>query len=84
MVSTFFDTFGRPELTKDADGDVNMTEYETATDGVTKSITDVNYSSLSTGEKATFDLTEHLLTVLRYVERNPLRAKLVRRAQDWR
>ena len=27
---------------------------------------------------------EHLLTVLRYVERNPLRAKLVRRAQDWR
>jgi putative transposase len=27
---------------------------------------------------------EHLLTVLHYVERNPLRAKLVRRAQDWR
>jgi hypothetical protein len=26
---------------------------------------------------------EHLLTVLRYVERNPLRAKLVERAQDW-
>ena len=26
---------------------------------------------------------EHLLTVLRYVERNPLRAKLVRRAEDW-
>jgi putative transposase len=26
---------------------------------------------------------EHLLTVLRYVERNPLRAKLVDRAQDW-
>ena len=25
----------------------------------------------------------HLLTVLRYVERNPLRAKLVRGAQDW-
>jgi len=26
---------------------------------------------------------EHLLTVLRYVERNPLRAGLVRRAEDW-
>jgi len=26
---------------------------------------------------------EHLLTVLRYVERNPLRASLVRRAQLW-
>jgi putative transposase len=27
---------------------------------------------------------EHLLTVLRYAERNPLRAKLVRRAEAWR
>src|SRR5688572_11712041 len=27
---------------------------------------------------------EHLLTVLRYVERNPLRADLVRKAQEWR
>ena len=26
---------------------------------------------------------EHLLAVLRYVERNPLRAKLVRQAQNW-
>ncbi|MBI1917920.1 MAG: transposase [Planctomycetes bacterium] len=26
---------------------------------------------------------EHLLTVLRYVERNPLRAGLVKRAEDW-
>jgi putative transposase len=26
----------------------------------------------------------HLLTLLRYVERNPLRAQLVRRAEDWR
>ena len=26
---------------------------------------------------------EHLLTVLRYVERNPLRARLVRRAENW-
>jgi len=27
---------------------------------------------------------EHLLVVLRYVERNPVRAKLVKRAEDWR
>ena len=27
---------------------------------------------------------EHFLTVCRYVERNPLRAELVRRAEDWR
>jgi putative transposase len=27
---------------------------------------------------------EHLLTVLRYIERNPLRAELVRRAEKWR
>lgn len=27
---------------------------------------------------------EHLLTLMRYVERNPLRAKIVKRAQDWR
>src|ERR1051325_2400699 len=26
----------------------------------------------------------HLLTVLRYVERNPLRARLVRRAEEWK
>ena len=27
---------------------------------------------------------DHLLTVLRYIERNPLRAGLVRRAEEWR
>ena len=26
---------------------------------------------------------EHLLTVLRYIERNPVRADLAGRAQDW-
>lgn len=29
------------------------------------------------------EMDEHLLTVLRYVERNALRAKLVARAEDW-
>lgn len=28
-------------------------------------------------------LDEHLLTVIRYVERNPMRARLVKRAEDW-
>src|SRR5438876_840092 len=32
----------------------------------------------------TIDEDEHLYTVLRYVERNPLRAGLVARAEDWR
>jgi putative transposase len=27
---------------------------------------------------------QHLLAVLRYIERNPLRARLVRRAENWR
>jgi putative transposase len=27
---------------------------------------------------------DHLLTVLRYIERNPVRANLVERAEDWR
>jgi putative transposase len=27
---------------------------------------------------------QHLLTVARYIERNPLRAKLIKRAEDWR
>jgi putative transposase len=35
------------------------------------------FKSFPIGEDA------HLLTVLRYVEANPLRAKLVERAQDW-
>lgn len=30
------------------------------------------------------EVDEHLLTVLRYVERNPLRARLVTRAEAWR
>jgi putative transposase len=30
------------------------------------------------------EIDEHLLTVLRYVERNALRAKLVEKAEEWR
>jgi putative transposase len=33
--------------------------------------------------KANHGHDDHYLTVLRYVERNPLRAKLVARSQDW-
>jgi len=53
----FFDTFGRMILNKDADGHVNMTEFDNATDAVTKTIADVNYSSLSSAEKSLFDAT---------------------------
>jgi putative transposase len=37
------------------------------------------------GRSHTFPIQEdeHLLSVLRYVERNPLRANLVARAEDW-
>ncbi len=35
-------------------------------------------------EQGVVDAGSSLLTVLRYVERNPLRAGLVRRAEDWR
>lgn len=46
----------------------------------------VGYGPLYQGRFKAFAIQEdaHLLTVLRYVERNPLRAGLVRRAEDWR
>ena len=45
----------------------------------------VGHGHLYQGRFKTFPIqrTERLLTVLRYVERNPLRAKLVRAAEDW-
>lgn len=45
----------------------------------------VGYGPLYQGRFKAFAIEEdrHLLTVLRYVERNPLRAKLVRRAEEW-
>ncbi len=46
----------------------------------------VGYGPLYQGRFKAFAIQEdgHLLTVLRYVERNPVRANLVDRAEDWR
>jgi putative transposase len=46
----------------------------------------VGYGPLYQGRFKAFAIEqdEHLETVLRYVERNPLRAKLVENAEDWR
>jgi putative transposase len=46
----------------------------------------VGHGHLYQGRFKSFPIQDdgHLLTVLRYVERNPLRAKLVKRAEDWR
>jgi putative transposase len=46
----------------------------------------IGYGPLYTGRFKSFVIEEdqHLETVLRYVERNPLRAKLVEAAQSWR
>ena len=46
----------------------------------------VGWGSVYQGRYKSFAVQEdaHLLTVLRYVERNPLRAGLVRRAERWR
>jgi YD repeat-containing protein len=40
--TAFFDIYGRPIWTKDADGYIDYTEYDPATGAVTKSITDVD------------------------------------------
>src|SRR5262249_7179708 len=44
---TFFDVYGRPIWTKDADGFINYTEYDQATGAVSKTITDVNTNNTS-------------------------------------
>jgi putative transposase len=46
----------------------------------------VGHGHLYQGRFKSFPIQEdeHLLTALRYVERNPLRANLVQQAQDWR
>ncbi len=46
----------------------------------------IGYGHLYQGRYKSFPVQtdEHFLQVVRYVERNPLRAKLVTKAQDWR
>ena len=46
----------------------------------------VGHGHLYQGRFKSFPIEQdsHLLTVLRYVERNPVRAKLVKRAEQWR
>jgi putative transposase len=46
----------------------------------------VGYGPLYQGRFKSFPIQrdEHLLTVCRYVERNPLRARVVEKAEDWR
>lgn len=46
----------------------------------------VGYGSLYQGAYKSFIVQEdkHLIDLIRYVEQNPLRAKLVNRAEDWR
>jgi hypothetical protein len=46
----------------------------------------VGYGPLYQGRFKSFPIQrdEHLLSVCRYVERNPLRAGIVERAEDWR
>jgi hypothetical protein len=47
VVTVFFDGYGRPIWTKDADGFINYTEYDQATGAVDKTIVDVNTSNTS-------------------------------------
>ena len=42
VTTTFFDTYGRPIWSKDADGFLNYTAYDLATGAVVKTIADVN------------------------------------------
>jgi RHS repeat-associated protein len=55
--SSFNDIYGRTIWTKDGDGHVNYTGYDQATGAVIKTITDVDYSSLSGAEQTSFGLT---------------------------
>jgi RHS repeat-associated protein len=55
--TTFFDTLGRPIWHKDADGYIDYTAYDPATSAVVKTITDVDYSKLSTDEQTSFNVT---------------------------
>ena len=51
--TTFFDIYGRPIWTKDADGYIHHAEYDPATGAVTKSIVDVDTTKTSDFNTAT-------------------------------
>ena len=53
----FNDSFGRTIWTMDADGYINYTAYDQSTGAVIKTITDVNYASLSGGEQTSLTAT---------------------------
>lgn len=55
--TTIFDNYGRPIWTKDGDNFVNYTAYDAQTGAVIESITDVDYTKLSSGEKSLYDAT---------------------------
>jgi RHS repeat-associated protein len=57
-VSTvFYDPYGRIIWSMDADGYVNYTGYDTGTGAIVQTITDVDYSKLSTALQQSFNLT---------------------------
>ena len=66
VTSTSFDIYGRPTWTQDAAGYLSYTAYDDATGAVTKSITDVNTASESTGLPANWTTPDgggvHLVT----------------------
>jgi len=57
VMSTYYDSYGEPIWTKDADGHVNYTAYDLGTGAVTQSIVDVNYSSLTSDQQSSFGST---------------------------
>lgn len=53
----YFDQYGRAIWSKDGDGHITYSGYDDATGALVKSITDVDYSQLSSAEQASFDAT---------------------------
>ena len=52
--TVYFDAFGRPEWTRDADGHVGYVAYDPGTGAAVETVTDVDYSALTSGEQALF------------------------------
>lgn len=53
----FYDLYGRPIWTKDAEGHINYTKYDVGTGAVVEQIVDVTYASLTEDEQDRFDDT---------------------------